>query len=720
MSGPGLTRRALLAKGGAGGLFLSLFPLRVLSADEVADVALAPSPFLSIAPDETITIVVGRSEMGQGVRTSLPMLVAEELGVDLERVKLVQASPSAVFKGLGTGGSDSIASGWVPLRDAGAAAREMLVSAAAARWGVPRAECRADGGAVVHEPSRRKASYGSLASAASRLSVPKNPPWRAREERRLLGRRVARVDGKAIVTGRAVYGMDARPAGALVAVVARCPVPGGTVASVRDGKARAVRGVTRVVTIPTGVAVVATNTWAALEGRDALQVTWNEGPNAALDSKKLWDLLEEGFASGRTTRKEGDGAAALSAPSSAAPGARRHAAEYRYPFQAHATLEPMNCVADARAGRCVLWVPTQAPNRVQADLAKALGIAPETVTVNVTLIGGGFGRRLGSDYAVEAAQLSKALDAPVQVVFTRDDDFAHDFVHPASIDRLSAVLDDHGLPLALTHGMAELHLTMFGALDREDKDTWEGSPWGGYDTPYRIPNLEITYAPVSSPVPTGAWRAVTYPPGVFARESFLDELAHLGGWDPLKYRLALLDGPDARVGSMTLERSRLRRVVALAAEKAGWGTPLPAGEGRGIACNLYHGRTAVAEVAHVRVAADGSVRVLRVVCAVDCGEVVNLWGLEAQFEGGVVWGLTHALKSELTYERGRIQQTSYADFPVLRIDEMPVVEVHVVPSDRRPSGLGEQPVPPIAPAVANAVFAATGKRVRTLPLRLRG
>ncbi|MBL8113102.1 MAG: xanthine dehydrogenase family protein molybdopterin-binding subunit, partial [Acidobacteria bacterium] len=574
-----------------------------------------------------------------------------------------------------------------------------------------RAECTADGGTVRHEPSRRSTSYGSLAAAASRLSVPKNPPWRAREERRLIGKRVARVDGPAIVTGKAVYGLDARPAGALVAVIARPPVPGGKVLRVNDAKAKAVKGVRRVARIPTGVAVVADSTWAAMEGCEALEVTFDDGPNGSLDTAALWKMLENGFATSRNTRKEGDADAALAA----AVANRKHQAEYRYPFQAHATLEPMNCVADARGGRCVLWCPTQAPNRVQGDVARALGIAEEAVTVNVTLMGGGFGRRLGSDYAVEAAQLSKAIDAAVQVVYTRADDFAEDYVHPASIDRLSAALDEHGLPVAWSHTMCELHLTMFGNLDLEDKDTWEGSPWGGYDTPYRVPNLKVDYFPVASPVRTGAWRAVTYPPGVFARECFLDELAHLGGWDPLKYRLALLDGPDARVGRMILERGRLRNVVALAAQKAGWGTPLPKGQGRGLACNVYHGRTAVAQVAEVEVSPAGEVRVKRVVCAVDCGEVVNLWGLEAQFEGGVVWGLTHAAKSEVTYAKGRIQQTTFGDFPVLRIDEMPRVEVHVVPSTRRPSGIGEQPVPPVAPAVANAIFAATGKRIRSLP-----
>ncbi len=713
-----MSRRAFVARGAAAGLVLALDPIRVLRGGEAEaaglgeglPATLAPTPFLRIAPDGSVTIVVGRSEEGQGVRTALPMLVAEELDVDLGCVALLQAQPGDDFPNLSTGGSDSVRSAWVALRDTGAAAREMLITAAASRWRVPRTECRAEDGAVVHAPSGRKAPYGSLASAAARLPVPTNPPWRSREEWRLIGTRVARVDGPAIVTGRAVYGIDARPEGALVAAVARSPVPGGTLEKVDSARAREVPGVRSVVTIPGGVAVVAETTWAAFEGRDALSVTWDESAAAGLDSAAIWKLLEGAISRSQPTRWEGDVEGALaSAP-------RRHAAEYRYPFQAHAPLEPTSCVADARGWRCVLYAPTQAPNRVQAEVARALDLPLEAVTVNVTLIGGGFGRRLAADDAVEAARISRAVDAPVQVVFSREDDFAHDFLHPASIDRLEAGLDVHGLPVALTHAMAELHLSMFGPLDLKSPGTWEGNPRGGWDTPYRLPNLRVDYAPVASPVRTGAWRAVSYPSGVFARECFLDELAHLAGQDPLRYRLALLDGPNVRLGSRVLDRSRLRRVVALAAEKAGWGTPLGPGRGRGIACNLYDLGTAVAEVVEVEVGRDGTVRVPRVVCAVDCGQVVNLWGVEGQVESGVVWGLTHALGSEMTFRKGRVVERSFADFPVLTIDAMPRVEVHAVSTERRPSGLGEPPVPPVAPALANALFAATGVRVRTLPI----
>jgi len=705
-----LSRRSFLAQGAAAGLILALDPLRVVSAAEEPGAALVPTPFLRIGTDDSITVWVGRSEMGQGVRTALPMLIADELDVALSRVELEQATPGPGFKDLNTGGSDSVTSGWGPLRDTGAAAREMLISAAAAEWGVPRGACRTENGFVLHAASGRKLAYGRLASRASKLPVPKNPPWKERARLRLLGTRVARMDGPAIVTGRAVYGFDAVVPGMLYAAIARCPVSGGKAARFDDARSLAVRGVKRVVAIPSGIAVVADSTWAAFQGRDALSVTWDEGPNAGLDTLALWRGLEQAIASsGKTTRKEGDAEPALSS------GAKRLAAEYRYPFQAHATVEPMNSVADARGGRCTLWSPTQNPNRAQDEVAKALGIPLDAVTIHVTLIGGGFGRRLGVDYAVEAARLSKAIDGPVQVVWSRQDDFAHDFLHPASIDRLEAGLDAHGFPVAWTHKMTEYHLTMFGPLNLDD--AFEGDPWGGYDMPYRVPAIRVDYAPVASPVPTGAWRSVTYPPGVFARESFLDELAHLAGADPLRYRLALLDGPDARVGPYVLERSRLRRVVALAAEKAGWGAPLPNGSGRGIACNIYHGRTCVAEVVEVSVAKDGAVRVPRVVCAVDCGQVINLWGLEGQFESGVVWGLTHALKSQITFAKGRVVERSYREFPVLRIDEMPRVEVHVVPSERRPTGIGEQPVPPAAPALANAIFAATGRRIRTLPIR---
>jgi len=419
----------------------------------------------------------------------------------------------------------------------------------------------------------------------------------------------------------------------------------------------------------------------------------------------------------RVTRHDGDVAAAL------AGAARRMQATYRDSFQAHASVEPQNTVARVAGGRCEIWSPTQNPGRVQRETAKLLGVPESAVTVHVTLIGGGFGRRLGADYATEAAEVARAAGSPVQVVWSRGDDFAGDFVHPGARADLEAGIDATGRVVAWRHRAATLHLSMFGPFDAKDVD--EDSPWGGVDTPYAVPNLAVENNDVESPVRTGAWRSVYYPANVFARECFVDEVAAAVGKDPVALRRELLSAgePVAEGKPWRLERRRLERVVALAAERSGWGRPLSgplyAGRraGRGIACNIYHGATCLAHVAEVSVGEKGDVRVHRMVTAADCGIVVNPLGLAGQVESGVAWGLSLALGGEVTYENGAIQQSNYRDYAVLRYRDMPEVEVHTVDSDRPPSGFGEQPVPPVAPAVANGIFAATGKRVRRLPIR---
>ena len=606
-------------------------------------------------------------------------------------------------------------SSWKPLREAGAAAREMLIEAAAKQWGVPASACRAELGAVTHAASGRKASYGELAGAAAALPVPKAPRLKDAKDFRLLGTRVPRIDGPGIVSGRCAYGIDTRVPGMLYAAVAVCPVRGGKLARYEAGKTKAVPGVRDVVTIEGGVAVLADDTFAALSGRDALGVVWDDGENGKLTTEELWNRIDRAAVSpGLSSRKAGDAAAALAASPT------KLSATYRTPFQAHATLEPGNTIARIEGGACEVWSPTQSPGRVQKDVAKLLGIAPEKVTVHVTLLGGGFGRRLGSDYATQAVEIARAAKRPVQLVWSRADDFLQDRVHPGARVDLAAGLDASGRLAAWSHTATTFHLSMFGAFHaNEDPD---GNPWGGCDIPYDIPNLAVGWNEIESPIHTGAWRAVYYPANVFARECFLDEIAAKTGKDPLTLRLALLSGPSPfTYGKRTIDRAGLARVLKVAAEKSGWGSAPARREarrvGRGLACNVYHGSTLIAQVADVSVGAGGDVRVHRVVTAVDCGQVVNLSGVEGQVESGVTWGLSYAMKGELTIAAGRVAQTSFADYPVLRLDEMPKLETHTVSGNPVPQGMGEMPVPCVAPAVANAIAAATGKRVRRLPIR---
>ena len=712
----------LVAVGG-GGLVLGAGRVR---ASEAGD--FRPNVWLRIEPDGAVVIKVGKSEMGQGVRTALPMIVAEELDVELASVRIEQAQPGPDFKSLGTGGSRSVMRSFAPLRQAGAAARAMLVGAAAARWGVAPAECRSESGAVLHPASGRRLAYRELLADAARQPVPESPRLKGPGEFKLIGRPQPRVDGPEIVAGRARYGSDVRLPGLRHAVVARPPVLGARVSSFDATATKRVGGVREVVEISSGVAVVADSTWAALRGRDALHVTWKDSPHGSFDSAAYTAALERATASpGLTVRKDGAGREAL------AGAARRIEALYMYPFAAHAAVEPVNSTALVRDGRCEVWSPTQAPNTLQEMAASVLGIQAGAVTVNVTLLGGGFGRRLGVDFDRDAVEVARAMPGtPVQVLRTREDDMVHGYFQAASAHRLIAGLDGSDRLVALEHRKVSTPhnaRNVFSDEQKRDPSVVRGWTWGIYDQPYYVPAFEASYAIVEAPVPIGPWRSVFSPSSVFARECFLDEVAQASGKDPLALRLALLDTSDPGVPASfktsddeRVDRRRMRRVFEVLAERAGLGRAAPAGRALGLAGNTFHSSAYIGYVVEVsRPARPDPGRlpfvVHRVVCAIDCGLVINPDMVAQQVESGVIWSLSN-MKNEITFKDGRAQQESYADFPVLTIEEAPNVETHLVGArENDPSGIGETVVCPLAPAVANALSRLIGRRIRRLPVR---
>lgn len=671
-----------------------------------------PNAWLRVDPDGRVTIFVGKQEMGQGVRTSLPMIVAEELDADWSTITIVQAEPGPDYQRLGTGGSGSVFGAWRTLRPAAATARAMLVSAAAAAWGADYAALRTEKGFVLHDASGKRASYGELAASASKLEVPKDVALKTPKNFRIIGKRVARLDDPSIVTGAAKYGFDVRVPGMKYASVLRCPVVGGKVVKFDASKAAGIRA----IPISTGLALVGPTTWAAMSARDKVEVEWDLGPNATFDSREYLTAAAAKAASeeGVPTRAEGDVKAAL------ATTAKTLDATYVYPFYTHAALEPLNCVAQVKGDKAELWLSTQAPNSVQRDVAKLLGVDAANVTVHPTLIGGGFGRRLRVEYVVEAAEVAKALGEPVQVVWTRQEDFTDGRLQHGTAEGMRGTLDANGRIVTWMHKkVCSPFMTGVAPTPEMLADpsaTYRDYSWGVYDVPYDVANIETRYVRHDSPVRYGPWRAVFSPSSTFARESFFDELAHAAGKDPLQFRLDHLGGAESvKAGDLTLERPRLRRVLETVRDKSGWGKPLPKGRARGVACNIYDGDTHVAYVAEVT-AKETSWKVDRVVCAVDCGAVVNPIGVEQQIEGGIVWALAQ-LMSEITVKEGRVEQTSYADYALPRLRDMPKVEVHILGSETPNAfGMGEPPVPPLVPAVLNAYFAATGKRVRRLPL----
>jgi isoquinoline 1-oxidoreductase subunit beta len=674
-----------------------------------------PNAWVRIDADGTVTLTIGKSEMGQGVRTSLAMLLAEELEADWSRIKLVQASPGPDFEDLGTGGSDSLRSSWKPLRQAGAAACEMLATAAAARWRVDRTSCAASNGVIVHNPSGRRFEYGALVADAAKLPLPQNPPLKNASDFKIIGHPTSRIDGPDIVAGKARYGIDVKVPGMLHASLERPPWLGAKPKRMQEEKARTVRGVRAVFKTSKGIAVVADSTWAAIKGRTALAVEWDNPPKDAFNSEAHLQRLEAASReTGFVTRKE-------EPPVGTGSVTETIEATYRYPFYAHTPVETMNCVADVRADRCTIWVPTQAPASVQRRVAELLGTTPAKVEVNITLIGGGFGRRLGIDYALEAAEISRAAKAPVQLLWSRPDDMKHGHFQAASVHCLSAGFDAQGVPVSWKHTKAGSFHNISPLDPKEVRDAawYQDWSWGAYDVPYASPAIQTAYVAVDLPVPHGPWRAVFAPSSVFAREAFIDEIAHARKADPLEFRLDLLKGADiVKAGATTVDRRRLRHVLEVVRDKSGWGASVAEGRGRGVACNAYFGHTYIAYVADVAVDHEGNVRVERVVAAVDCGLVVNPTGVEQQMEGGIIWGISSALKGEITFRDGAAQQGTYTDFGVARMRDTPLIDVHIIASDAPvPFGMGEPPVPPIVPAIINALFAATGTRVRQLPIR---
>ncbi len=724
-----VTRRDFLRRSafGGAGLLIAVSATEVLAWHPATATAAEfhPNAFLHISTGDQVTVWVTRSEMGQGVRTVLPLLLAEELEVELSKVRLLQAATTRQFDGirLRTSGSGSSAGSWRPLRQAGATAREMLISAAVQQWQVDRSECKAQNGSVIHPPSGRSLRYGELAATASQLPVPKDPPLKNASQFRLIGGRHKRVDSRAIVTGQARYGIDVRIPGMRYAVAARCPVLGGKLGNWDATNVKKLPGVYDVVPIHAGIApglaITADSTWTALKARELLQMEWEPGPHAAFNSEAFYAELRSALRrEGYLIRTEGHPEAFNSARGDILE------ADYEWPYQVHAPLEPMNCTAHVHDGKCEIWVPTQAPEEAQQRSAKLLGVDPTAVTANVTMLGGGFGRRLFTDYVVEAVELSRAVSAPVQLLWTREDDMKYGYFNPASFNRFVARLGEDRRVLAFHHRCASSDLSIYPPPSERSGKQYadDGSPWGAYDNPYRFAALRVEYVPLESPVPTGPWRAVEYPGTVFGRECFVDELAHAAGVDPIQYRLELLKpGDTLELGDQKIDRSRLIAVLELVAEKSGWDKPLAQKggrrRGRGVACNVYHAGTHIAQVAEISIGPDGAIRVERVVCALDLGQPLNLLGIEGQVESAVIWALSSTLKSAMTFHEGRAQSSSYADYPLIRLHETPAIETHVVRSPQRPYGLGEQPVPVVAPAVANAVFAATGKRIRRLPIR---
>ena len=706
----GLSRRRFLQVGAAagGGMLLSLtLPIATRAEDTANPGEFAPNAFIRIGRNGDVTLIMPYVEMGQGTYTSIPMIIAEELEMTLDRVRLETAPPNPKLYGnpllageQATGGSTAIRAVWNPLRQAGAVARTMLVAAAAKRWGIDPTGCRAQSGEVIHVATGRRLRYGAIAEEAVRMPVPDDVSLKSPRSFRLIGTPAKRLDAPAKVNGTALYGIDMRPPGVKIATLAQSPVFGGRLKNVDDRAARAVKGVRQVVRLDDAVAVVADHMGAAKKGLEALKVDWDDGPNAKLSTADIGGQLNDAtLHSGPVAQNIGDSASAM------AHAATKVEANYHVPFLAHTTMEPMNCTVHVRADGCDVWVGSQVVARAQAAAAKVTGLPLDKVAVHNQLLGGGFGRRLEIDGIARAVEVARQVDGPVKVVWTREEDIQHDMYRPMFFDRLSAGLDEKGNPIAWTHRFAGssilarfLPIAFKNGLDPDSTD-------GAIDLLYGLPNLHVEYLRVEPPgVPTAFWRSVGPSHNVYVVESFMDELAATAKQDPVAYRRNLLH-----------KSPRAKAVLDLAAEKAGWGQELSARVGRGVALQFAFG-TYMAQVAEVEVSKDGSVRVRRVTCAVDCGTVVNPDTVSAQVEGAVVFGITAALYGKITLKDGRVEQGNFDTYQALRMNEAPTIDVHIVRNNESPGGMGEPGTSAVVPAVANAIFAATGKRLREMPV----
>jgi isoquinoline 1-oxidoreductase subunit beta len=724
---------------GTSGLILAFYlPSRLAysrSEGMTAGQPFAPNAWLEIAPDGAVKIWCGKSEMGQGVRTALPMIVAEELSCDWKSVQVLQADLDSRYGEQLTGGSLSVRTSYANLRKAGSAAREVLLSAAAGMWGIDRSECRVANGRIFRARSKDELTFAQVVGSAVGLQPPADPPLKPPADFRIVGHATPRTDTPLKLTGAAQFGIDVRVPGMLIASVERCPVYGGTVRRSNAEKVRSLPGVRGVVELKpvhlthqfgdksgpgsrnytnAGVAVVADSTWGAMQARKELQVEWDEGAFARESSAALREQFKKlAAAPASVLRNDGDFNKAYDA------SAQTIEAIYEVPFLAHATMEPMNCTAHVHNGECELWAPTQIPGAAAESVAQALGIPRDRIKAHVTFLGGGFGRRLIQDYAVEAALISRDAGAPVQVVWSREDDIQHDFYRPASYHVFKAGLDAAGKPLAWLHRAVSPSIAVF--YNGTGISPGAAAEVNAPDFPaYGVPNFRLEFARAESGMPLGYWRSVENSGNQFAIFSFLDEVAGAAGRDSVEFLLGVLGAArkiDLGGDNGVIDVERRRRVIQLAAEKANWGKTLPAGRGRGIAAHFGYG-SHVAQVAEVSYDAAKGLRVHRVVCAIDCGLAINPSGVKAQMESAINFGLAATLKSAITFDRGRVQQSNFHDYEVLRMsDAPPDVEVHIVASADPPGGCGEPGVPPIAPAVGNAIYAATGRRVRRLPIR---
>jgi isoquinoline 1-oxidoreductase beta subunit len=672
---------------------------------------LARDAFIRIDRSGIVTLIIHKVEMGQGTFTSMPMLLAEELGADLSKVKLEQAPANnelyadPLLGGQVTGGSTSVRGAWKPLREAGAMVRGVLVAAAAKNWNVDTNELQVVAGSVRHQASNRSAHFGELVDAASKMDLPKNVKLKAPEDFVLIGKTMKRLDSPAKTDGTALFGIDARLPNMGIAAVAASPVTGGKLVAVDEAKAMAVKGVRQVLRLEGAVAVVADHFWAAKQGLAAAAPRWDDGANGNVSLAGIVaDMMKVSEGGGAVAKNAGDAVKAL-----AREGGRKLEAVYEMPFLAHATMEPMNCTVDLRADGCDLWVGTQVPALAQGAAAKVAGIPVEKVKVHNYYLGGGFGRRLEVDYVIQAVAFAKLAKGPVKFIWTREEDIQHDMFRPYYVDRLSARLDDKGRIGAWFHRVTGSSIMARFAPPAMKNGVDPDAVEGAADLQYTIPDMRVEYVRHEPPgVPTAFWRGVGPTHNVFVVESFIDELAQAAKQDPVAFRRALLD-----------KSPRTLAVLNLAAQKAGWGKPLApiAGRkvGRGVSTQFAFG-SYMAQVAEVSVGPEGDVRVHRVVCAVDCGQAVNPDTIIAQMEGGIIFGATAALWNEITIDKGRVQQTNFGDYRMMRINEAPKVEVHIVNSRDEPGGIGEPGTAGIAPALANAVFAATGKRIRKLPI----